>query len=217
MGDGLPKNRAGFLVQTEDFPLLDVVIIRRSRVSVQAHFQRRIFALVHRRGDKQTITPNDRAGMSEARNRRFPKNIFRRLRVPGCNGRSPCRDAQGMRPAKRRPVCLRACRDCKRQGYQYNQTRQRPQMNHAESDSSTKKELLRCAIASRHRPPALSVPLKSSAPDDLVPDLTSIPTSLRRLSVTKSTSCWPASAKGTIKNVPCAPLDSRIYYFFIDD
>src|SRR5207244_13096510 len=65
----IPKNFARLLVQAKDFPLLDVIVLVRRRVSIKPDLKTRGLALVAGGSHKQPVSPNDRAGVAEARNR----------------------------------------------------------------------------------------------------------------------------------------------------
>src|SRR5260221_13766155 len=59
----LPKNPARALVKAKDFPLLNLIVLRRSGFAVEPHLKQGGLALVDRGGDKQTVSPNNGAGV----------------------------------------------------------------------------------------------------------------------------------------------------------
>src|SRR2546429_1052923 len=100
MRGSIPKNLARPGAQTEDFPLLNVIVLGRTRISIKAHLKWRGLALVDRSRDKQSVSPNNRAGVAQAGNRPFPQNIFRLFRVPNRSGYRPLCNPVGIRSAK---------------------------------------------------------------------------------------------------------------------
>jgi hypothetical protein len=62
----------------EDFPLLNVIVLCRRRLSIKPCLKWRGLALVDRSGDKQSVSPNNRAGVAQAGNRPgiFVRGVF---------------------------------------------------------------------------------------------------------------------------------------------
>jgi hypothetical protein len=84
--------------------LLDINVFRRGGIAIEPDFKRSRFVLVHRRGNEQAVAPDDRAGMAQAGNGRFPEDVFRGLDVPSCRRFIGWGESAGEGPAKRGPI-----------------------------------------------------------------------------------------------------------------
>src|SRR5690349_156006 len=101
--DFVPADCAGLFVQAKQAPFVPLLLRKRVSIAIEADFQLRLLFRIYSGGNIYPVAPNDRAGMTQARNGRLPQDVASRLEVPG--GRTALiRNAARVRSAKLRPI-----------------------------------------------------------------------------------------------------------------
>jgi hypothetical protein len=98
-----PEDLAGLLVQAEDPPLVDGIVLHRLDISIEADPQNRLGLAADGGGHEQAVTPDHGAGVAESRDHGLPAQIHRVVDVPA-HRRVAAGEAAGLRSAEGWPV-----------------------------------------------------------------------------------------------------------------
>src|SRR5262249_17345361 len=107
-----PEDLAGGGVEAQDLPGVLAGVIHRSDIAIVPGTYARVGVTAESRGHEHPVTPDDRAGVAQTRDRRLPPDVRPRLNVPGERRVLSISDPRGVRPTQRGPMERRGGADC---------------------------------------------------------------------------------------------------------
>src|SRR5262245_43584649 len=106
-GNSLPEDLSRTFVQTINNPFMTGVILNWSYVTVKTHSELGVCLSAYGGSYEEIVPPDNRAGMAETGDRRFPLDVLAGRHIPFGWSRKSLGDATGIRASEGRPMNFR--------------------------------------------------------------------------------------------------------------